>query len=91
LLDLGRVGVAASVWLNGASAGERLWKPYAFDITDRLHPGRNSIRISVVNTLANYYSQFDALKDAPLYRAGNLPWMLPSGLMGPVTIRGYRE
>jgi len=89
VLDLGRVGIAASVWLNGELVGSRLWKPYAFDVTAFLRPGSNHLQVSVVNTLANYYSQFDQLKDAPLYRGGNQPWMLPSGLIGPVEIRGY--
>ena len=91
LLDLGSVGIAARVWLNGKLVGARLWKPYRFDITDLLQPGQNVLQVSVANTLANYYSQFDQLKDAPLYKGGNQPWMLPSGLMGPVEIRGYRN
>jgi hypothetical protein len=91
LLDLGRVGIAARVWLNGKLVGSRLWKPFTFDITDFLQPGQNTLQISVVNTLANYYNQFDQLKDAPLYKGGNQPWMLPSGLMGPVEIRGYAK
>jgi hypothetical protein len=89
LLDLGKVGIAARVWLNGKLVGSRLWKPYTFDITDFLQAGQNMLQVSVVNTLANYYAQFDQLKDAPLYMGGNQPWMLPSGLMGPVEIRGY--
>lgn len=89
LLDLGRVGVAAQVWLNSKPVGTRLWRPYAFDITDVIKPGENTMRIVVANTLANYFSQFEQLKGEPLYRGGSLPWMLPSGLMGPVAIRGY--
>ena len=89
VLDLGRVGVAAKVWLNGGFVGERLWTPYRFDLTRYLRKGPNTLRISVVNTLANYFSQFDFLKDKPLYGGGWKPWMVPSGLIGPVTIRSY--
>jgi beta-galactosidase/beta-glucuronidase len=91
LLDLGLVGVGAKVWLNGNLIGERLWTPYRFDLTRYLRKGPNALRISVVNTLANYFSQFDFLKDKPLYEGGGKPWMLPSGLIGPVTIRSYRQ
>jgi len=91
LLDLGAVGVAARVWLNGKLVGSRLWKPYTFEITDFLQPGENTLTVSVANTLANYYSQFDQLSDAPLYKGGNQPWMLPSGLLGPVEVRGYEN
>jgi hypothetical protein len=91
LLDLGRVGVAARVWLNGKLVGSRLWRPYRFDITAYLRPGENQLRIEVVNTLANYFSQFKPLKNATLSAGGSQAWMLPSGLMGPVTIRGYAK
>jgi hypothetical protein len=91
LLDLGKVGVASQVWLNGKRVGSRLWRPYRFEITAYLRPGENQLRIEVANTLANYFSQFEQLKDAPLSAGGSQPWMLPSGLIGPVTIRGYPE
>lgn len=91
LLDLGKVGVAAEVWLNGRSVGTRLWRPYTFDVTGALRSGPNTLRIQVANTLANYFNQFDQLKNAPLAFGGSQPWMLPSGLMGPVAIRGYRK
>ncbi|MEN6536404.1 MAG: glycosyl hydrolase [Bryobacteraceae bacterium] len=91
LLDLGGVGVAATVWLNGNLVGTRLWTPYTFEITGALRPGKNELRISVANTLANYYTQFDALRNAPLNAGGSLPWMLPSGILGPVSIRGYAQ
>jgi len=88
-LDLGKVGVAARVWINGKPMGSRLWRPYRFDITSGLRSGENRLQIEVANTLANYFSQFEQLKDAPLYAGGSQPWMLPSGLMGPVTILAY--
>ncbi len=91
LLDLGKVGVGARVWLNDKLVGSKLWAPYTFDVTNFIQPGTNHLKVSVVNTLANYYSQFDQLKDAPLYRGGNQPWMLPSGLMGPVEIREFAK
>jgi hypothetical protein len=77
--------------VNDQPVGVRLWRPYRFDITRSLHAGQNSLRIEVLNTLVNYFSQFESLKDKPLYGGGWQPWMLPSGLIGPVSIRSYRE
>ena len=52
-LDLGEVGVAAEVWVNGVKAGERVWKPFRFDVTKLLRPGENRLRIVVANSDAN--------------------------------------
>ena len=53
LLDCGRVGVAAEAWVNGAHVGARPWTPYIFDVTSAMRPGRNQIKVRVVNTEAN--------------------------------------
>ncbi|MEI7024258.1 glycosylhydrolase-like jelly roll fold domain-containing protein [Paenibacillus sp. y28] len=70
LLDLGEVHELAEVWVNGESAGVKMWPPYVFDIRPWLKAGDNELRIHVTNALANRYEQ-----------AG-----LPSGLLGPVTL-----
>jgi hypothetical protein len=43
----------ASLCLNGRTVGLRPWKPYRWDVTDFVKPGRNDIRIRVWNTLTN--------------------------------------
>ncbi len=53
LLDCGVVGVCAEVWVNDKSVGKRPWGPYVFDVTEQLHPGKNQIKVRVVNTEAN--------------------------------------
>jgi hypothetical protein len=53
LLDCGRVGVAAEIWVNDAYAGSRPWQPFVLDVTDHLHPGPNRFKIRVANTEAN--------------------------------------
>jgi hypothetical protein len=73
-LDLGTVGDIADVELNGASVGVRAWSPYVFDVTDTLRKGVNHITIRVTNSMANEYDGAQ----------------LPSGLIGPVTLRGAR-
>ncbi len=54
-LDLGEVGHAAEVWINGRSCGSRLWRPHVFDISTALRTGRNEVRIRVANLINNSY------------------------------------
>lgn len=54
-LDLGDVQVAAKLWINNKCAGERLWPPYRFDISDYARKGKNKIKISVANLLNNNF------------------------------------
>lgn len=70
-LDLGDVHEMATVWVNRLNAGTYMWKPYLVEIGHMVRKGRNTLRIEVVNSLANRY---DGLS-------------LPSGLLGPVTIQ----
>lgn len=55
ILDLGRVHDMAEVWINGESAGKRLWAPFRYDITGMLNQGHNRIRVRVGNQVDNYY------------------------------------
>ena len=94
VLDLGAVGVAAEVWINGAKAGERAWRPFRFDVTRFVHRGRNTLRVRVANSDANWQSQGGTLY--PLgswglkYRTelDRLPAIRPNGLEGPVRLIG---
>jgi hypothetical protein len=52
-LDLGSVKNFAEVWVNGTPMGT-LWKPpFRLDVTGRVHPGRNTLRIRVTNLWPN--------------------------------------
>ncbi len=53
LLDCGKVGVAAEIWVNDVYVGARSWQPYVLEVTDYLRPGPNRFKIRVVNTAAN--------------------------------------
>jgi hypothetical protein len=90
-LDLGSVKNVAEVLVNGRSMGI-LWKaPFKLDITDALRVGDNVLEIKVTNLWPNRligdqqpgaqkiaFATFDPFKaDSPL---------LPSGLLGPVTL-----
>lgn len=72
LLDLGGVGDAAAVLVNGNAAGFALWAPYTLPLpAGALRPGANTLEVAVTNSAANAYE--GALR--------------PSGLFGPVRLR----
>ncbi|THV32090.1 hypothetical protein E9998_01145 [Glycomyces paridis] len=70
VLDLGDVGEAAKVIVNGTEAGDLLWRPYTLTLRGLLRPGANRIELLVSNSAANYYEGARR----------------PSGLIGPVTL-----
>ncbi len=91
-LDLGELHHLAEIRINGKSAGVWWKKPFAGDITDRVHAGENTLEIAIVNLWPNRLigDQFlpedqrrtktnvvKFTKDTPL---------LPSGLIGPVRL-----
>jgi alpha-L-rhamnosidase/Glycosyl hydrolase 2 galactose-binding domain-like len=89
LLDLGIVGSAAEVWLNGQKAGERVWRPYLFDITPLAREGRNALRVLVANTRANERARGPhqlALWDLPVRGPALLDRIDENGLHGPVRV-----
>jgi hypothetical protein len=92
VLELGEVKNIAEVIINGESIGI-LWKtPFRVDITDSLIEGENRLEIKVTNLWVNRLigDQRPGIKKTytyttqPFYRAGSP--LLPSGLLGPVTI-----
>lgn len=94
LLDLGQVAFQAEVFVNGRSAGARVWAPYRLDITDLLHDGENAIAVVASNSEA-VERQF-MLVDEGMSLGWNRYWNddniqregenLVSGLLGPVQI-----
>ena len=90
-INLGDVKNLAVVMVNGKNMGETWHAPYRVDVTSALKPGANQITIEVVNAWVNRLigdQQPGAVKytfaDVKPYRA-NSP-LLPSGLLGPVTL-----
>ncbi|MCD8186006.1 MAG: DNA-binding protein, partial [Rikenellaceae bacterium] len=90
-LDLGRVGVMAEVFVNDRSCGIVWTPPYRVNISDALKKGRNTLRIEVTNVWSNY---LNGIKTGEVSAEGmyhNSPHkfkedLIPSGLMGPVTV-----
>jgi hypothetical protein len=73
LLELGAVYELADVWLNGRRVGTSWFPPHGLDITGRVQPGRNQLRIDVPNILKNHFEPGEYAR--------------PSGLLGPVRLR----
>jgi len=92
VLDLGMVGLAAEVWVNGKSAGQRAWRPFRFDLTKNVKPGRNRLRIVVANSDAGWQCQGDTIYPRGSWglkyatELDRLPTLVPNGLEGPVTL-----
>ncbi|WP_154795830.1 hypothetical protein [Occultella kanbiaonis] len=71
VLDLGEVGQAATVVVNGATVTDLMWAPYRVVIgAEHLRAGANRLELLVSNSAAVHYEGAD----------------LPSGLIGPVTV-----
>ena len=76
LLDLGRVGEAAEVFVNGESTGIRIVPPYVFDIST-VKPGTNKLTVIVSNN-----SGHRERDDFSRYLHFE-----PSGLLGPIVLK----
>ena len=66
-LDLGTVGDATEVVVDGAVAGWTMWPPHRVQLGHRLRPGPHQVEVRVTNTMANAYDGAQR----------------PSGLIGP--------
>jgi hypothetical protein len=93
-LDLGQVNFYAEVWVNGKSAGVRIWPPYRLRVTDLLHEGENSVTVAVSNSAA--VERRHMLVDEGMALGWNRYWNednidregenLVSGLLGPAEL-----
>ena len=99
VLDLGDVRESARVWVNGQDAGILWHVPFKVSIGQYLKKGNNTLRIEIVNLMANRiidldkrkveWRKFNEINFVDLYYkpfdASNWEPMA-SGLLGPVTI-----
>jgi len=92
-IDLGKVGVMASVKVNGIDVGTTWIAPYKLEITDAIKSGENTVEVEVVNVWRNRLTG-----DKLLPEDERTTWVLvdsvtpeeeliSSGLIGPVTIK----
>ena len=84
VLDLGDVGCAAEVAVNGRKVAARTCPPWTVDVTDALRDGVNILEVTVYNTLNNHYQTIPTRYKVPTDEG-------PSGLLGPVALVAERE
>lgn len=87
VLNLGQVFTAATVEVNGESAGQLAWAPYQIDVTAQLVAGVNEIRIIVTPRKANRY--FPAETNTNGRYSTDEP--LDAGLVGPVSLQSWSD
>ncbi|HEY5479972.1 MAG TPA: glycosylhydrolase-like jelly roll fold domain-containing protein, partial [Verrucomicrobiae bacterium] len=97
LLDLGAVHEVASVRLNGRDLGVVWTKPARVDITDAVKAAGNALEVTVMNLWPNRLIGDEALPkesqvtETNMRKFGSASPLLPSGLIGPVTVLSVRE
>lgn len=97
VLDLGRVEVIAQVILNGHDLGIVWTPPLQIDATTALKHGANILEIRVANLWPNRLIADSALpQDQRITQTTWNPFstatpLLPSGLLGPVTLEGRQD
>jgi hypothetical protein len=80
ILDLGRVGHCATLYVNGKNMGTRFAAPYVFDLSGNVNRGNNEIVVTVGNTLAQ------AIRDRFSFNM----LIAPAGLLGEMSIKYYK-
>ncbi len=96
-LDLGRVEVMAQIQLNGRDLGIVWTPPMRVEATAALKTGMNILEIRVANLWPNRLIADSALpQDKRITRTTWNPFssatpLLPSGLLGPVTLLGRQD
>lgn len=97
VLDLGEVGVIATVLVNDKVVGTVWSNPWAIDISDYIRDGENNLKIQVTNTWNNRMVGDAEKKFEPgkidvsrAYIYNKQKPLLSSGLLGPVTIKAER-
>jgi hypothetical protein len=79
VLDFGEAFETVEAWLDGRRLGLRICPPYQFALGAPLDSGSHELVVEVTNTLVHSHG------DNGLDRAMPVD---PSGLLGPVTLRG---
>jgi hypothetical protein len=93
VLDLGEVRELAEVRVNGQSCGIRWTPPFRVDISNAVRSGDNTLEIEVVNFWPNRIIGDHGLPPEQRLTRTNIrkltreTALMPSGLLGPVTLQ----
>jgi hypothetical protein len=105
VIDLGEIRDVAEVFVNGKTAGILWKKPYRANISAFVQPGKNELKIEIVNLWVNRLTG-DMLADPKdrfcqtnqsfmtneVWPGGDEPFRLqPAGLLGPVRVSVEKE
>jgi hypothetical protein len=100
MLDLGNVLEMASITVNGHKMPLRWCAPFSFDITQYVHTGDNQLEVEVVNLWPNRLIGDSRLPQEQrrtqtnikkFEQAGSEKYLRESGLLGPVTLKFYKQ
>ena len=100
ILDLGGVHDVAEVFINGKSAGIVWTKPFQTDISKLVQPGKNDLKIEIVNLWVNrmtgdmllnpkdrFCKTNQSYMKSEVWPGGDEPFRIQTaGLLGPVTL-----
>lgn len=91
-INLGKVGVMATVKLNGEEVGGVWMSPYRLNVTGILQPGENQLEIEVANLWRNRLIKDKMLPDSEKYTWTVVEDVAPgeeppsAGLLSPITV-----
>ncbi|MCK5907365.1 MAG: hypothetical protein KAG37_07230, partial [Flavobacteriales bacterium] len=95
-IDLGKVGVMATVKINGIDVGTTWIAPFNLDITKAVKEGENTIEVEVVNVWRNRITGDKTIPETERTTSYLFDSTTPeeelisSGLLGPVTIQSKK-
>ncbi len=94
VLDLGNVAILATVLVNGKEVGTLWTNPWEINISNYVQPGKNSLQVKVTNAWNNRLvgDAAKAPEERETYVSREYSFdkknpLLPSGLLGPVTVK----
>ncbi|MEO6965867.1 MAG: glycosylhydrolase-like jelly roll fold domain-containing protein, partial [Acidobacteriaceae bacterium] len=91
ILDLGDVKDAAEISINGNAGPALLLRPYKADVTGLIHAGKNTLQITVVNTLYNALSARGPSANFDVETTNTANGLMAAGLIGPVRLEEMQQ
>lgn len=90
ILSVDNIFHIAEVFINGKSAGARLWKPYSWNITELIAEGKNTVEIAVGNLVCSSLKEYGDKWQTGIHRRNPLN-AYKTGIDGEVSLLVYYE